>query len=125
MHPLEQLSGSLSYFLCFTIYISLRHNHKCTLPEVIGYHYRFLSSKALVLGTRNRSRGLRFYIMGCGPCVPGPDPGSLVLILDYALKTRAILDTITTFKNIEGTTIQVSISVCFQKDLFSQQKKTT
>ena len=62
--------------------------------------------------------------MGCGPCVPGPDPGSLVLILDYALKTRAIPDTITTFKNIEGTTIQVSISVCFQKGLFYQQKET-
>ena len=46
MYPLYELSGSISYTLCFTIYISLRHNPKYTLQEVIVYHYRFLSSKA-------------------------------------------------------------------------------
>ena len=45
MHPLYELSGSLSYILCFTIYISLRDNPKNTLREVIVYHYRLLSWK--------------------------------------------------------------------------------
>ena len=45
MHLLYELSGSLSYILCFTIYIYLRDNPKYTLREVIVYHYRFLSSK--------------------------------------------------------------------------------
>ena len=46
MHTLYELPDSLSYILCFTIYITLLDNPKYTLREVIVYHYRFLSSKA-------------------------------------------------------------------------------
>ena len=46
MNLSQDLSGSLSYISCFTIYISLHDNPKYTLREVVVYHYRFLSSKA-------------------------------------------------------------------------------
>ena len=46
MHPLYELSGSLSYISCFTIYIFLRDNPKYKLRQIIVYDYRFLSSKA-------------------------------------------------------------------------------
>ena len=42
----QNLSGSLTYISCFTIYISLHDNPKYTLREVVVYHYRFLFSKA-------------------------------------------------------------------------------
>ena len=58
MHPLQELCGSLRYVLCFTIYISLRHNLKYTLQEVVAYYYRFLSSKAY----QNR-----YQVIGIGP----------------------------------------------------------
>ena len=86
MHPSYEFSGSLNYNLCFIIYISLHDNPKCTLWEVIVYHYRFLSSKVY----RNR-----YYLIGIGPGVPGSiswavdieilGPGSWVLFLDYAV----------------------------------------
>ena len=62
MHPLQELSGSLSYVLCFTIYISLHDNPKYTLRKVNVYQYYFLSSKAY----QNRH-----YVIGIGPGVPG------------------------------------------------------
>ena len=46
VHPLQELSRSLSYISCFTSYASLRDNPKYTQWEVFVYHYRFLSSKA-------------------------------------------------------------------------------
>ena len=61
MHPLQELCGSLRYVLCFTIYISLRHNLRYTLQEVVVYYHRFLSSKAY----QNR-----YQVIGIGPGVP-------------------------------------------------------
>ena len=85
MYPLQEHSGSLSYILCFTIYISLHDNPKYTLRKVIVYHYRLLSSKVY----QNR-----YQVIGIGPGVPGSicwvvdlevlGPGSWVLILEYA-----------------------------------------
>ena len=46
MHPLQELFDTLSCILCFTIYISLCHNLKYTLLEVIVHHHHFFSSKA-------------------------------------------------------------------------------
>ena len=44
----SDLFGSLSYILCFTIYISLFDNSKYTLWEVFVYCHRFLISKAYI-----------------------------------------------------------------------------
>ena len=46
MHLFLEVSGSLSYILCFTIYICLHDSPKYTLRKNIVYHYRFLSAKA-------------------------------------------------------------------------------
>ena len=46
MNPSQDLSGSLSYISYFIVYISLRDNPKYTLPEIVVYHYCFLSPKA-------------------------------------------------------------------------------
>ena len=61
LHPLLWFWFSNLCFL-FSIYVSLHHNPKYTLREVIVYHYRFLSSKECqnrYLG--NRSKGPRTY----------------------------------------------------------------
>ena len=59
--PLLCFYGSLSYILFFSFYISLHHNPKYTLREIIVYHHRFLSSKEY----QNR-----YYIIN--PGVTGP-----------------------------------------------------
>ena len=62
VHPIQELSGSLSYILCVTIYISLRDNPNYTIRQVIVYHYSFLFSKAY----RNR-----YQVIEIGPGVAG------------------------------------------------------
>ena len=59
--PLLCFYGSLRYILFFSFYISLHHNPKYTLREIIVYHHRFLSSKEY----QNR-----YYIIN--PGVTGP-----------------------------------------------------
>ena len=88
MHPLQELSGSFSYILCFTILISLYHN--ISLWEVIFYQYRFLSTKVyqnkrkteLVQGSQVLHPGwriLEFWVQRPGSWVLCP--GSWVLCL--------------------------------------------
>ena len=52
MHPLYELSGSLSYILCFTIYISLRENLKNTLQKLSFITTVFSPQKHIEIGIR-------------------------------------------------------------------------
>ena len=96
MHLLQELSGSLSYILCFTIYIY------CVM--ILSTHYEKLSPITTVFcpqkhikidiwyseslwGSQVLYPGLwilKFWVLGLG--VPGP--GSQVLFLDYVLQNN-------------------------------------
>ena len=118
VHPIQELSGSLSYILCVTIYISLRDIPNYTIRQVIVYHYCFLFSKAY----RNRyqvieigpgvpgsiSRVVDLEVLGPGSWVPGPESQVLGphfrLQFQTALQAAWIKVTLCALHNFSGYT---------------------